>query len=167
MVELVTNVTYFVNRIMQHPIGCVGLTVPAYVKNNMGIIALEKDRHSRPYVDNFCLFRCPGLHLGHDAKTLYAKYTNQPVEIFEGVTIDELHKAEALFEVNIMVYKLNDTSTNLFDGLWARTPAPCTLIYMTHTSHSLEILNRIVIPTCVANVSFRCGNIRPGWKNTN
>ena len=30
VVELVTNVTYFVNRILQHPIGCVGLTVPAY-----------------------------------------------------------------------------------------------------------------------------------------
>ena len=113
MVELVTNVTYYVNRILQHPIGCVGLTVPAYVNNNMGIIALEKDHHSRPYVDNLCLFRYLGLHLGHDAKTLYAKYTDQPVERFEGVTIDELHKVEALFEVNIMIYKLSDTSAQL------------------------------------------------------
>ena len=28
-----------------------------------------------------------GLHLGHDPNTLYAKYTDQPVETFEGVTI--------------------------------------------------------------------------------
>ena len=42
---LVTNVTYFVNRILQHPIGCSGVTIPAYVKNNKSIIALEKDYH--------------------------------------------------------------------------------------------------------------------------
>ena len=55
--ELVTNVTFFVNKILQHPIGCVGLVIPAYVKNNKSTIALEKDHHGRPYVDNICLFR--------------------------------------------------------------------------------------------------------------
>ena len=54
-----------------------------------------------------------GLHLGHDPNTLYAKYTDQPVETFEGVTIDELQKVETLFEVNIIVYKLSDTSAQL------------------------------------------------------
>ena len=68
---------------------------------------------SRPCVDNLCLFRCLGLHLGPDPKTLYAKYTDQPVEIFEGVIIDELHKVETLFEVNIIVYKLSETSAQL------------------------------------------------------
>ena len=109
VVELVTNVTYFVNRILQHPIGCVGLVIPAYVKNNKTIIALEKDHHGRPYVDNLCLFRCLGLHLGQDAKTIYTKYTDQTVDTFEGVTIDELHKVEATFDVNVCVYKLVPT----------------------------------------------------------
>ena len=86
-----------------HHIGYVGLVVPAYVKNNMGIIALEKDHHGRPYVDNLCLFRCLGLHLGHDANTHYAKYTGQPVERFEGVTIDELHKVESLSFLSLRV----------------------------------------------------------------
>ena len=54
-----------------------------------------------------------GLHLGHDPNTLYAKYTAQPVETFEGVNIDELQKVETLFEVNIIVYKLSDTSAQL------------------------------------------------------
>ena len=54
-----------------------------------------------------------GLHLGHDPNTLYAKYTDQPVETFEGVNIDELQKVETLFEVNIIVYKLSDTSAQL------------------------------------------------------
>ena len=113
VVELVTNATIFVNRIIQHPIGCVGIVLPPYVKFNKTLTALEKDHHSRPYVDNLCLFRCLGLHLGHDPKVLYAKYTNQPVQMFEGVTIDEFHNVETLFEVNIIVYQLSDTSAQL------------------------------------------------------
>ena len=106
VVELVTNATLFVNRILQHPIGSVGIVLPPHVKYNQSVTGLEKDHHGRPYVDNPCLFRCMGLHLGHDPNTLYAKYTDQPVETIEGVTIDELQKVETLFEVNIIVYKL-------------------------------------------------------------
>ena len=113
VVELVTNATIFVNRILQHPIGCVGIVLPHHIKFNKAVTALEKDHHCRPYVDNLCLFRCIGLHLDQNAKTLYAKYTDEPVETFEGVTIDELHKVESLFEVNIIGYKLNDTSAQL------------------------------------------------------
>ena len=113
VVEIVTNATIFVNRILQHPIGCVGIVLPPYVKLNRALIALEKDHHSRPYVDNLSLFRCLGLHLGNYPKALYAKYTDQPVETFEGVTIDELQKVETLFEVNIIVYKLSDSSAQL------------------------------------------------------
>ena len=113
MVELATNATIFVNRILQHPIGCVGIVLPPHVRCNMSVITLEKDHHSRPHVDNLCLFHCLGLHLGHDPKTLYAKYTDQPVETFEGVIVDELHKEETLFEINTIVYKLSDTSNQL------------------------------------------------------
>ena len=96
VVEIVTNATIFVNRILQHPIGCVGIVLPPHVKYNQSVTGLAKDHHGRPYVDNLCLFRCMGLHLGHDPNTLYAKYTDQPIETFEGVTIDELQKAETL-----------------------------------------------------------------------
>ena len=113
MVELVTTATIFVNRILQHLIGCVGIVLPHYVKCNKTVTTLEKGHYSRPYVDNLSLFRCLGLHLAHDPKTLYAKYTDQPVETFEGVIIDELHKVETLFEVNIIVYKLSETSAQL------------------------------------------------------
>ena len=84
-----------------------------HIKYNKSVTGLEKDHHGRPYVDNLCLFRCRGLHLGHDPNTLYAKYTYQPVDTFDGVTIDELHKVEPLFQVNIIVYKLRDTSAQL------------------------------------------------------
>ena len=114
MVELVTNVTYFVNRILQHPIGCVGLVIPAYVKNNKSIIALEKDHHCNAiYNDNLCLFRCLALHLGRDVTTFYEEYTDQPVWKFEGVVIDELPKVESVFEVNIVVYNLREESAQL------------------------------------------------------
>ena len=167
VVEIVTNATIFVNRILQHPIGCVGIVLPPHVKYNHSVTGLEKDHHGRPYVDNVCLFRCMGLHLGHDPNTLYAKYTDQPVEIFEGVTIDELQKVETLFEMNFIVYKLSDTSAQLFDGLCASTPTLCTSIYMKRTTHLFTILRRIVIHINVASVNIVCGNILPDWNDTN
>ena len=74
----VTNVTFFVNRILQHPIGCVGVSLPTYLKRNRAIVVLEKDHNAKPYFDNLCLFRCLGLHLDRDAMDVYAEYTNQP-----------------------------------------------------------------------------------------
>ena len=44
--------------------------------------------------------------------------------MFEGVTIDEYHNVETLFEVNIIVYKLSDTSAQLVRrsvGKYAKT----------------------------------------------
>ena len=107
--EMATNVTFFINRIVQHPIGCVGIVLPPHIKRNKSIIGLETDGNGRPYIDNLCLFRCLGLHLGRDVTTLYEEYTDQPVDTFEGVTIDELHKVEATFDVNVCVYKLVPT----------------------------------------------------------
>ena len=44
---------------------------------------------------------------------LYEEYTDQPVRKFEGVVIDELHKVESVFEVNIVFYNLRDESAQL------------------------------------------------------
>ena len=107
--EMATNVTFFINRIVQHPIGCVGIVLPPHIKRKKSIIGMETDGNGRPYIDNLCLFRCLGLHLGRDVTTLYEEYTDQPVDTFEGVTIDELHKVEATFDVNVCVYKLVPT----------------------------------------------------------
>ena len=105
--EHVTNATFFLNRIVQHPIGCVGVTLPDYVKNNKAIVGLVKDHYrTRTYNDNICLFRCLALHLGREAAALYAEYTNTPVHAFVGVTLDDLHKVESKFETNVVVYQL-------------------------------------------------------------
>ena len=111
--ERVTNATFFVNQIVRHPIGCVGVILPDYVKNNKAIVGLAKDEHGAIYNDNLCLFRCLGLHLGRDVTTLYEEYTDQPVWKFEGVVIDELIKVESVFEVNIVVYNLREESAQL------------------------------------------------------
>ena len=108
--EHVTNATFFLNRIVDHPIGCVGINLPDYVKNNKAIFGLEKDCYSKTtYNDNLCLFRCLALHLGREAAALYAEYTDMPVRHFAGVTLDELDKVETTFDVNVCVYKLVPT----------------------------------------------------------
>ena len=57
----------------------------------------QLDRHQQEtqcptYVDNLFLFRCLGLHLGRDIRTIYAHYTDQLAGAFEGITIDDLHR---------------------------------------------------------------------------
>ena len=83
------------------------------MKLNKVIVGLEKDNHSKPYLDNLCLFRCLGLHLDRDAMDVYAEYTDQPARQFRGVTIEELHKVELVFRVNITVYELGEVSAKL------------------------------------------------------
>ena len=105
--EMATNVTFFINRIVQHPIGCVDVVLPDYVKRNKAIVGLVKDNNRKStYNDNICLFRCLALHLGREAAALYAEYTNTPVHAFVGVTLDDLHKVESKFETNVVVYQL-------------------------------------------------------------
>ena len=114
--ELVTNVTFFFNRIIHHPIGCVGIALPDYVKNNKAVVGLERNKQNSIYKDNLCLFRCLALHKGCDVHrleatvaTLYAEYTDMPVHDFAGVTLEDLSKIEATFDVNVVVYKLVTT----------------------------------------------------------
>ena len=111
--EHVTNATFFLNKIVHHPIGCVGVTLPDYLKHNKAIVGLEKDSHGVIYRDNLCLFRCLALHQGCDVRrlettvvTLYAKYTDTLVHDFAGVPLDELDKVETKFKTNVCVYQL-------------------------------------------------------------
>ena len=143
--ELVTNVTFFLNRIVQHPIGCVGVTLPDYVKNNKAIVGLTKDEHGVTYNDNLCLFRCLALHRGCDVRrlettvvTLYAKYTDTPVHDFAGVTLDELDKVETKFKTNVCVYQLVEIADGKTTAeLVRRSPAQYqeTMYVNLHESH--------------------------------
>ena len=143
--EHVTNATFFLNKIVHHPIGCVGVTLPDYLKHNKAIVGLEKDSHGVIYRDNLCLFRCLALHQGCDVRrlettvvTLYAKYTDTLVHDFAGVTIDDLSKIEATFGVNVVVYKLDEIADGkTMAELVRRSPAQYqeTMYANLHESH--------------------------------
>ena len=152
MVELVTNVTFFLNRIIHHPIGCVGVTLPDYLKHNKAVVGLAKDEHGATYNDNLCIFRCLALHRGCDVRrlettvvTLYAKYTDTPVHDFAGVTIDDLSKIEATFGVNVVVYKLDEITDGTTVGEFVRrslcqfTDTMTLNLYETHFSYIRDI----------------------------
>ena len=136
--EHVTNATFFLNRIVQHPIGCVGVTLPDYVKNNKAIVGLEKDHHGAVYRDNLCLFRCLALHLGHEAAVLYAEYSDEDVHDFTGVKLDDLYRVESKFKTNVCVYKLVEiTEGKTVAELVRRSPAqyPETMYVNLHETH--------------------------------
>ena len=115
--ELVTNVTFFVNRIVDHSIGCVNMIpLPVYIKKNKAVIGLETEpKYSKRYTDNLCLFRCLALHRGCDlhrlepaVKTLYETYNQDgvPKEQFAGVAMKDLYRVETTFQTNVYVYSL-------------------------------------------------------------
>ena len=143
--EMVTNATFFVNRIEDYPIGCVGVNLPDYVKHNKAIVRLDKDSHGVIYRDNLCLFRCLALHLGREAAALYAEYTDTPVHDFAGVTLDDLSKIEATFNVNVVVYKLDEITDGKTTAELVRR-SPCQYIetmylnlYEAHFSYIKDI----------------------------
>ena len=150
--EHVTNATFFLNKIVQHPIGCVGIALPDYVKNNKAVVGLERNKQNSIYKDNLCLFRCLALHKGCDVHrleatvaTLYAEYTDMPVRDFAGVKLDDLLKVESKFETNVTVYKLVDTSEETTTAELVRRSEchyPHTMymnLYETHYSYIHDI----------------------------
>ena len=118
VVEQVTNVTFFVTKLRDHPIGR-GKILPHYIVENRGIVPLDRDKNSKkPYKDNLCFFRALALHNGCHAKKLerdtqhyYERYreTMKEKKKFRGVKIEDLSDLERLFEVNIFVYSLEPT----------------------------------------------------------
>ena len=112
-----TNVTFFVNHIIDHPIGCVQTTpLPVYIKKKKSVIGLETEpNNNKRYNDNLYLFRCLALHRGcglyrlePTVKTLYEAYDRDhvPMKEFAGVTLDDLYRIETTFQTNVYVYKL-------------------------------------------------------------
>ena len=163
--ELVTNATFFVNRIIDHPIGCVGVTLPAYVKNNKAVIVLEREpNHSKRYTDNLCLFRCLALHRGADrfrlepaVKTLYEMYDRDdgvPMQDFTGVTLDDLYRVETTFKTNVCVYKLVKSDV---DG---KTTAELVRRSLCHYDNTLHINLHETYFSYIKDVRMYCHSYR-------
>ena len=68
--DLVTNVTWFVWKLRDHPIGR-GSQLPGYIAENHGIALLDRNHQTgKLYQDNLCFFRCLTLHNGYHTKNL-------------------------------------------------------------------------------------------------
>ena len=125
VVDTVTNVTFFITKIRDHPIGR-GTDLPEYLSNNNGLLPLDRDHKTgKVYSDNLCFFRALALHNGchpknleRDAKHYYERYREALFDKkkFCGVKLKELPDIEHLFEVNIFVYALEPTKPDGEEG---------------------------------------------------
>ena len=171
--EHVTNATFFINRIVHHPIGCVVVDLPDKVKNNKAVFGLVKDRYRKTtYNDNLCLFRCLALHLGREAAALYAEYTDTSIHDFAGVTIEDLHKVESKFKTNVVVYQLVEiadgkTTAELVRRSMAQYPE--TMYVNLHEKHSRssKTYECIVIRGDAVTVNKRFGKVHGSCTVTN
>ena len=107
VVHLLTNVTFYVNKLFDHPIGA-RVVLPVHILKNKAVVGL--------YTDNLCFLKCLAVHRGAPltdvevpAKTYYRQYLQQqdmtPAD-FKGVTLDELVVLEQVFSLNVYVYDL-------------------------------------------------------------
>ncbi|XP_063966739.1 uncharacterized protein LOC135156886 [Lytechinus pictus] len=125
VVQHVTNVTFYVFRIADHPIGR-GIDLPDYIKNNQAIVSLVKShRDCKMYDDNLCIFRCLALFQGANshgletkAKRLFKQYVPHiKISEFEGIDLSKLDKVEEFFKINIMVYELQPSELTNGDNI--------------------------------------------------
>ena len=104
--HLLTNVTFYVNKINEHPIG-VSVHLPDYFLKNPGVVALITGSHE-PYNDDLCLFRCLILHRGapgrdveSPAKTYFHQYLKNKQKspnTFKGVAIEDLQDIDKFYD---------------------------------------------------------------------
>jgi len=150
VVDLVTNVTWFVSKIRDHPIGR-GKQLHGYVVDNRGIESLENNvKTGKPYEDNLCFFRCLSLYNGchmrnleRDTQYYYQQYRGAGLgkKKFHGVKLSELDELEKLYEVNIQVYSLAPTHNHGEDeDNEENTPEiAATLLRRSHRHYSTMI----------------------------
>ena len=147
IVDLVTNVTWFVWKIRDHPIGR-GKYLPSFIVDNMGITPLDRNiQRGKPYEDNLCFLRCLALHNGchtknleRDTKFYYEKYREAEIcgKKFHGVKLSELDELEKLYEINIQVYSLAPTQNHGEDDEDNEDETPdisATLIRRSHRKY--------------------------------
>ena len=147
VVDLVTNVTWFLWKIRDHPIGR-GKYLPGYIVDNSGITPLDCNRKTwKPYEDNLCFFRCLAVHNGchtknleRDTKVYYEKYREAEIcgKKFHGVKLSELDELEKLYEINIQVYSLAPTQSHGEDDEDSEDETPdisATLIRRSHRKY--------------------------------
>jgi len=65
VVEAVTNITIFVNKLRGHPMGFHTSRLPPYLRYNRGLLSLYRTNETGAvsFANNLCLFRCLACHM--------------------------------------------------------------------------------------------------------
>ena len=117
VVVSVTNLTVFVNKLPDHPIGCADVQLPDYIKQNSAIIGLALNaRGNVTLKDNLCFFRAVALHQGTPVlpagpfeavvRALFSELIGGDPLNFEGVHLCDLPLFEKKLQMNINVFEL-------------------------------------------------------------
>lgn len=116
-VVMVTQLTCYLNRVRNYPIGFCHV-LPRFLAKNKGIDKRCKSKRSRAK-DQLCLFRCLAVQRGlkvECASQLCEAMCYDPVT-FQGISLDKLCEVEKQFKIQIWVYSLqksgNDTEAKL------------------------------------------------------
>ena len=133
VVICVTNMTVYVNKLPDHPIGCTDVQLPDYICWNKAIIGMEQNQHENViYKDNLCFFRAlavhkgtPQLPSGHFEEVVRSFFSElvggDPLQ-FEGVGLLDLPLLEKKLELNINVFKLEKNEEgNIIAEIMQRT----------------------------------------------
>ena len=119
VVHLLTNVTFYLNKLIQHPIGARIVLPDDHILKNRAVVALVGEANGA-YTDKLCFFRCLSVHHGAPdvqalevpEKTYYhqcLQYRQMASKDFQGVCLDDLMVLEQLFSLNVYVYDLQET----------------------------------------------------------
>ena len=117
IVICVSNMTVYVNKLPDHPIGCTDVHLPDYIRWNKAIIGMEQNMHGNVvYKDNLCFFRALAVHKGAPqlpsghfeeiVRSLFSELVGGDPLQFEGVDLLDLPLYEKKLELNINVFKL-------------------------------------------------------------
>ena len=107
--HLLTNVTFYVNKLFDHPIGA-SVVLPDHILKNKAVVAFVGGSNG-PYTVNLFFFCYLAVHRGAPdvkaletpTKTYYRQYLQQQdmTSDFNGVTLDDLVVLEQVFNLNV------------------------------------------------------------------
>ena len=117
IVVFVTNMSVYVNRLPDHPVGCEGVQLPDYIKQNNYIIGLDRSAYRNSvYSDALCFFRALAIHCKAPRKptgsfetkvcAIFEEMVGGDPKHFEGVHLTDLPTLEQKLQLNINVFEL-------------------------------------------------------------
>lgn len=149
ILKCVTNITYYVTKLTEVPIGS-GAKLPPHLLKNRSLISLtHSNKTGRLYTDNLCFFRALALHMGYSAngvekktKALFQTFAQEKgIELssFAGVLLSDIDHLSVMFDCGIYVF---DLQPNGLTKVVYRTIKDTNILYLNiHKGHFSFINN--------------------------